>query len=516
MPVINAWAGAQLPTSFRVAARCVGTSARLAVSSVDSTFGAATYYGPLPIDGNGSCAFTATGLPSATRHSYALEVDGVLDLSWVGTITTAPVPGEQTSFQFLVMSCAAGVDGSTAWPPGVGYTGVSNRFTFATMAATPSEFLIHLGDIAYRNIAVNDPQQFRQQWDDVLSAPNQALLYRAMALDYMADDHDSGPDNHNSSSPSVPAYKQVYREQVPSYPLTDPSGLWQSWVFGRCRFILCDLRSERDPQSKADTVDKTMTGAAQEAWFTDIIRTCTEPVIFFLSTVCWHVPTVTGADAWHGYNTQRQRLAAVIETYAPNRVIVLSGDTHVSGLDDGRSNVAGTFPEFQCSAVDSGYGNGQLNGGWSHGFTGVAGLYGLVAVEDQGEIINVTLSLMGDSGLALQLSVIRRTMAPLHLGEPLATKAFVGGSLVSVVEKASSDLSVRPFKTWVAMDLSAPSSRPPLPPAALTVTVNNDGTGTLIADASLITDHGDGTGALSSLLPATIIDGGGGTATITV
>jgi hypothetical protein len=84
------------------------------------------------------------------------------------------------------------------------------------------------------------------------------------------DDHDFGGNNSNRKASSHEAARLTYEEYVPHYPLASGEGdvpIYQSFAVGRVKFILTDLRSERDDAKKKDNAGKSMMGARQKEWF---------------------------------------------------------------------------------------------------------------------------------------------------------------------------------------------------------------------------------------------------------
>jgi len=81
-------------------------------------------------------------------------------------------------------------------------------------------FFLHMGDLHYDNIVVNDARVFRKAYDNIFESPaGKALLGMDLPMAYMWDDHDFGPDNSDKTAPGREASLQAYREYVPHYPL---------------------------------------------------------------------------------------------------------------------------------------------------------------------------------------------------------------------------------------------------------------------------------------------------------
>jgi alkaline phosphatase D len=284
-------------------------------------------------------------------------------------------------------------------------------------------FFLHLGDMHYLDIAVNDPEEFQIAYELVLSSPAQSTLYRSAPIAYMWDDHDYGPNNSNSTAAGRQAARQTYQGYVPHYPLPAGSGnvpIYQSFVIGRVRFILSDLRSERSPQSDPEGPAKTMMGATQKAWFKDelLAGRDAQKLIVWAGTVPWIGPAVANGDHWAGYTTERQELANFIGDNQVHNLVMLSGDAHMIALDGGSnsgyaSGGGGGFPVMHAAALDR---SGSTKGGpYSHGSYPGRGQFGTMDIYDDGGA-EVSYLLRGyDAGLNQIVSYAKgnRVLLPL-------------------------------------------------------------------------------------------------------
>ncbi len=380
------WTGALQATSIRVNARLTRASERVRLllgrdpSLVDPLVSEAhAAAGPSPVVSIGM-----PGLAPGTRYFYALEVDGEVDGARRGTFRT-PLDGPQ-SFTFAFGTCAR--------------TG-SNHPVFETIRRHDPLFLLHLGDLHYQNIRKNDPAAFAHAFDAVLGAASQSRLYRSVPIAYVWDDHDFGGNNSDSTSASRPAARQAYRRAVPHYPLpadVPPEGdrwgnadgpIYQAFTIGRVRFLITDSRSERAPKSAPDGPSKTMLGAAQKEWLKRELIDARDryPLIVWVNTVPWIARPKAGADHWGGYASEHLELARFIEDEAVEQLVMLSGDAHMSAIDDGRHNRLTTsggpgFPVMHAGAFDR---RGSVKGGpYSSGTFPGPGHFGLMTVEDDG------------------------------------------------------------------------------------------------------------------------------------
>ena len=354
--VLSMWSGAITANSAQVKARMENDgSVRLAVSTNSSMSS--------PQFSNSSNAslsenfrmatLNIEGLQRDTIYYYAIEYDGAINTSVVGKFKT--FPAGSGSFKFICSSCAQ---------PN------SNNNVFDVIRNREPLFFLHMGDLHYKNIGFNDLNEFRGGFTSVFDQDKQASLYRNIPIVYMWDDHDYGPNDSDSTAPGREASRLVYQEMAPHYPLPAGSGnvpIYHSFSVGRVRFIVSDLRSERDPVPKADDANKTMMGAAQKAWFKnellDAKNIYKAPVIFWVSTMPYL--TSSGADDWSHYQTERTELANFIRDNNITGIHILSGDAHMLAQDNGQnsdyaSGGGAPIPVFQASPLNS---PGSIKGG---------------------------------------------------------------------------------------------------------------------------------------------------------
>jgi phosphodiesterase/alkaline phosphatase D-like protein len=304
-----------------------GGTARLALSPT-AGFSSVTYTSTVGVR-DAVARFHVHDLEPGRTYHYAIEVNGVLDLTKTGRFT---VPNEG-SHKFAFGSCA--------WTN-------SNHAVFDAIAAAQPGFFIHLGDLHYRDIAVNDPARFRDGYDAVLRSTVQGRLWRSMPIAYVWDDHDFGPNDSDTTSPSKPAAYSTYREYVPHQPLPTPSreGIYQSFVVGRVRYVLTDCRSKRSPKGQTDDAAKVVLGASQEAWFKGelLAAKAAGQAICWGNSKPWIGAKTAGADHWAGYDTERTRLANFIAANGlASRMFIVSGDMHAVAYYDATVETHGDY-----------------------------------------------------------------------------------------------------------------------------------------------------------------------------
>ncbi len=389
--LLGVWSGNVSPNSATVVAmlNTYGISTRLAVSTASDLSNPA-YFGPVSTDAaTGNAArLNATGLSANTTYYYAVELDGSLQTgaTQTGKFKTFPAAGP-ASFRFVMSACGDEPTRST-------YDAIRNLESDAL-------FFLHMGDLNYANTNNTDPEAYRVNYRTALAlVTTQGALFRSMPMTYMWDDHDFSGDNSNKTSLGRTAHQQAYREMVPSYTLAAGSGslpIYQTYTVGRVRFIITDLRSDKDPQSATDDATKSMMGATQKQWFKDQLlaaRDSGAPLIIWNSSVPF-ISTETiasGSDNWGVYQTERLELLTFIRDNNIKNLMIVSGDMHALAYDSGAATEAYLpgvrIPVFHAAALTR---TGSVKGGPYDGGTS-QGLdkYGTIDITDNGGLIDVT------------------------------------------------------------------------------------------------------------------------------
>jgi hypothetical protein len=382
-PVVWAWTGGTTARSTTVVARVRGDDegeaipVRLAVSA-DPGLAAPMWSPPVAATAAGQrvARLTVGGLRPGTRYHWAVEVDGVLDRVRTGSFET--MPEGPASFTLVAAACAR--------------SGSNGGVFDAIREAGPLAYL-QIGDLNYANIRVDDPGRFREAYQQLLTAPGQAALYRSTSIAYVWDDHDFGANDSDASSPSRAAAGAVYRAWVPYHPLVSdqPTGaIGQSFVAGRVRVVMTDTRSQRTPKGAETGPAQQVMGAQQEAWFAAELAAAREAgqVVVWTGGIPWIGPAEPSDDAWSGYADARRRTADLIAAAGmQNRLVLVAGDAHMVALDDGSHSdystaQAGGFPVLQAAALDRP--GSQKGGPYSGGAFPGGGQYGEVSVRDDG------------------------------------------------------------------------------------------------------------------------------------
>ncbi|MEM7113097.1 MAG: alkaline phosphatase D family protein [Chloroflexota bacterium] len=370
--VQSIWSGAITPTSAKVNAKIAIDSAtvRLVVSE-SSDLSNPMFSSFVTADqatNNRVAALSIAGLAPGTTYYYGIEAEGVVDTNKTGKFKTF-VDGSFT-YTFAFSGDA---------------TMGSEHPVFTTIADLAPDFFLNPGDLFYADIGVNDRDLFRDAYDATLDSAPQSYLYQNVPISHMWDDHDYGPNNSDSSAPGREAARLTYQEYMPHYPLAAGSGnvaIYQSYSVGRAKFILTDLRSERDSGAN------TMMGATQKAWFKQELLDAKDkyPLIFWLSSVPWI--SSSSSDTWDGFSSERTEIANFIKDNGIEGIIIVSADAHMLALDDGTNSDYATgggaaMPVFHAAALDRG---GSTKGGpYTHGPFADGGQFAMITVTDTGD-----------------------------------------------------------------------------------------------------------------------------------
>lgn len=399
MSVEHVWAGATTTTAVWVRGKVTGSSTRLAIDT-DPALSDPTFFGPDTPTADGIVSLRATGLDPDTRYHYALEDDDVIDTDFIGTFLTHPVEiGERSDYIFGV----AGDAGLTGTGDDSFITSeVSNNPVFDTMRAQAGSedwlWFSHLGDLHYRNINSADSSLYRAAYDDVLTfnetlaeEARQGKFYRDVALTYIWDDHDFGPNNSDRTDPGNADANAVYRERVPHYPLQS-DGIYQSWQVGRVLYVALDSRTFRDPNSDDQLPSKMMLGSDQKAWLEALLVSARNSsgaeALVFQTSSRWR----GGSDSWSSFMHERDELVQMFgDTGWLRRMILLTADEHALGISSGPGNPHGGFPMFMMASMDSSFTTA------SDGTTDIYNLfrkggrqqYGTIEVFDDGHTIQL-------------------------------------------------------------------------------------------------------------------------------
>ena len=381
------WSGAVTADSIRVHAKLTTPSAavRLVVSADPALSN--PVYGTLSTADAGNnyiARLSMNGLQPGTAYYYAVEADGLVDTASDAIGTFKTVSNTAHSFKFSIASCNRN----------------GNHPVFYRIKEKNPAFHITHGDFHYGDPnSATDINVHRAPFEDTLAQPAIRELVQHCPIAYMWDDHDYCGDNTNSFAVGRTNARLVYQEYVPHFPLAAGAGnvpIYQSFVVGRIRFILTDLRSERDLPGT------TMLGAAQKAWFKTECMAAknNDQGIVWISTVPWG--NTPDTDIWYGFSEERTELSDFFKANAIRNLFIICGDAHMIAIDNGTNHDFSTggnpfkYHVLQAAAVNQ---TGSFRGGpFSHGFfqnpSFEYGQYVVVEITDTGGS-NMLISLTG-------------------------------------------------------------------------------------------------------------------------
>jgi hypothetical protein len=339
--------------------------------------------------------FSINGLLENTRY-YVRIVDSLLNPidSYVGSFKTPA--NSPSSFKFGFASCS--------WSDS---TSASNQRIYDNIAnkalSNELDFFFHLGDMHYRDISINDESLFQDAFDDVFAAPRQNNCWKNLSMFYMWDDHDYGQNDTDKNSPSRDAATEAFRRRVPSPPLANNltnGAVYYSFVRGRVRFIVTDLRSEREPKGafpSNDPLQKPFSDTQRDWFFAEMLAAKdSEQIIVWINTKPWISSIENEKDDWGGYHAARLAIVNFIETNGlRDSIVVLSGDMHALAYDDGSSS--NNFGDLKvCHAAPLDQESRAKGGPYTIGpiaqdsGTGWSTQYGIIEVTDNGDdFINI-------------------------------------------------------------------------------------------------------------------------------
>ncbi|MBI4670759.1 MAG: alkaline phosphatase D family protein [Chloroflexi bacterium] len=307
-----------------------------------------------------------TDLKSSTVYYLNVLVDNVPQSAQpLAQFKTFPPEGSSQEFTFVHLTDSSLIPNLEAK-------------SFANADAAHPDFVILGGDFPHGNPqTLEDKRAIYRKLYDPATSPSISdfvnLILRHYPIAHIWDDHDYGMNNGDKTYPLKPMSFQVLKEYYPLYPVTE-YGDWQKFSYAQADFFMLDSRSQRDPNKTPDGPDKSMLdgdnlGAqGQWIWLTEGLRKSTAAWRFILTPVIFNT-TTKGLDAWRSFGYEREKLIRFIKDNHIRGVILISGDLHAGGIDNGTHS---TFPEMVNNGAN---GPGCLStsgtvGKWSEGSYG--------------------------------------------------------------------------------------------------------------------------------------------------
>jgi phosphodiesterase/alkaline phosphatase D-like protein len=381
--------------------------------------------------------------------------------SYLGAFKTYPLSSSAYSFSASFSSCQQSLTTSPI---------------FEKISTYNPNVFIHMGDLHYWDgDAEPDVQSNYEDANEVTLASGSVYYYphdpetyssgsspnyvpkmlRNVPFDYVWDDHDFGENNSDAGHIDRAHASAAYRLMFPHYPLSasfesytsasvtlEHQPIYHTFKIGRVKFIVTDNRSQRLPAPNTDNDSKYIWAPEQENWFKTQLTDTSCPVKVWVNSFPWEGddtnPSYTGDDGWEKYTTYRRKIAHYISenTGSIGKLIVLSGDAHMTAIDDGTLSpwYSGSRPNppmtiYQSAPLDQGgsrkggpymlngadiwQGSSRLvdvsNGSYSTYLTNLSSSYintnnryGCMEVEDN--LTSITMSLYSRSGNTATIS----------------------------------------------------------------------------------------------------------------
>lgn len=372
---------------FQVTAKTIGGLPHRLVVSASDTLSSPSY----GAEANAANGFVRLDSPelSAGKWYWGIEQDGSLRNSPRGEARIAAA-----THKICWSSC--------------GDTG-SDAAVFSQIESEDPDAFFHLGDMHYLDLTATDEATHLAGFSGVFANANQASLYANVPTLHMGDDHDGGGGNdHAGNTAAASAAAGAWRKRVP-HPNLELSGAQDARYFsfdiGRVRYVFTDQRTLADPRTDTDDSSKSMLGATQKAWLKDIIENSDGYLIVWCSTRVFHANAISSHDSWGGFTTERQEICDHIATHASGRVLVLTGDRHQSGIDDGTNCDYATSTDPIVCAMASPLdrpSNTHGSATFSGGVFSSNGQYGCLEITDGGgSSIDVDIAVRNSAGTDL-------------------------------------------------------------------------------------------------------------------
>lgn len=347
------------------------------------------------VDSFGLIKFNFTNLNPNTKYYIRIaNLNGVPIDSYVGSFKTQSLGSYNFNFGFASCSWSNSTQASNQEI----YDNIANKAINNQL-----DFFVHLGDMHYRNITNNNENLFQTAFDDVFKSSRQNNCWKNLPMYYIWDDHDYGDNDSDKNNPARNAAIAAYRRRVPSPPLAksgNTDAIYYSFSKGRVRFIVTDLRSEREPKGlfpSNDPRQKPFSDEQKNWFFNEMLNAKgSGQIICWVNSKPWISSIQDGKDDWGGYHAIRLEIANFIQSNnLQNSIFIISGDMHALAYDDGTSaNNYGNLKVCHAAALDQTL---SIKGGpykvgpiTQDSGTGSVTQYGIIEITDNGsDIINI-------------------------------------------------------------------------------------------------------------------------------
>ncbi|WP_276134951.1 alkaline phosphatase D family protein [Polluticoccus soli] len=280
------------------------------------------YYGELSKRFN-TAVFTINELNPATTYYYEITASGSAHNGAIRNSFTTQPEREVVDFSFLTGSCAANV---------------LDTSIFTSMANTPADFMVWLGDNWYLPNKIPRSEILWQGAYHVRSMPILQPLFRAMPHYATWDDHDYGPNDSDKDFPLKEDARRAFIDYWanPSYG-QDDRGIYTSFTYGDVKFIMLDDRWWRSSDKEPAMIDgnknksKLMFGKEQMDWLKKELKS-SDATFNIIVSGSQMLNEYTKYDCFYQFPEEYDELMNYIEKKKIEGVIFFTGDRHHSEI----------------------------------------------------------------------------------------------------------------------------------------------------------------------------------------
>lgn len=342
-------------------------------------------------------------LTPSTVYFYTAQLAGQQIPGFIGKFKTFPADGKAANLKILFGSCQQAYYDDLK-------SGFGNIFPL--MAQEQADVFLHQGDWIYPDTTDSEQgdslnffakhidllyENYRNRYDPLFPMID---LLKVTPVDFVWDDHDWVNNNCDGTCMNEGGANSIaiYQKAFPHYPLPSAAnGIWHKFTCGTTDIFMVDNRAQRDPnlnalkwdpaQNKfwfvANAMDNhSILGAEQMTWLIDELKNSKATWKFISSGTPFNpagrglielalllqgtaydpiLDPATGnpmsmkflaeefSDKWAGFPSDIYKLLSGIIANNVQNVILLSGDTHNSGIDDGANSV---LPELMGGPLD--------------------------------------------------------------------------------------------------------------------------------------------------------------------
>lgn len=235
-------------------------------------------------------------------------------------------------FSFLFGSCVY-INDPASDRPGQPY-GRDLRI-LDTMAKTPSDFMLWLGDNTYtREADWTSKSGFYYRYTHTRRCRNMQRLLASRPQYAIWDDHDYGPNDANASFELKDISLQAFRDFWGNKTFGEPDnpGVYTKFTWSDCDFFLLDDRYYRSAESVKDSASaKKYLGDQQLQWLLNGLAS-SGATFKFIAVGNQVLNPLNDFESYRHYAIEFGQLIQFIRQNSITGIIFLSGDRHISDL----------------------------------------------------------------------------------------------------------------------------------------------------------------------------------------